>query len=298
MSQNQKTTKSIQSMTGFSRVEKSENECQYTIEIKSVNGRFLDVRFKIPSHLSQIEHKLKSSIQNYIKRGSIEVFIYVKKNLGQLNKVLDEKKIDAFLKQVSEIAKKSNVQIQLNPTDLFRSEFMLENDEGKEVENHQKIEDIFKSALAGLLSSREEEGLKLKNVLDSHIVKFRLYVAQIAMEKDTYKNELEERLLKKLKEFKGALPIDEPRFMQEIIYYMEKMDIDEELDRIDSHLKKLDRVLLEGGEVGRQIDFLLQELVRETNTIGSKTFQNKTSENIVQMKVVLEKIREQGLNLE
>ena len=288
----------IQSMTGFSRIENSDEKCTYTIELKSVNGRFLDLRFKIPSQLNQIEHKLKLLAQKYIKRGNVEVNICIKKNLEQANNILDDKKIEVFLKYMGEIAKRSHIPMQLNPTDFLRSEFMLDKNENNENEIHQKVQELFEIALEKLVFSRSEEGVKLQRVFNLNVVKFRMHVKEIEKEKDNYKKELEDRLLKRFQDLKGALPVDGPRFMQEIIYYMEKMDIDEELDRIGSHLEKLDKVLEEGGEVGRQLDFILQELGRETNTIGSKTFQNKTSESIVQMKVVLEKIREQGLNVE
>ncbi len=121
------------------------------------------------------------------------------------------------------------------------------------------------------------------------------YICSVA---DSFQASVEEKLKKRFSELSSELNIDEPRFMQEVIYYLEKLDVHEEINRIQAHLEKLDSILSKGGEVGRQIDFLIQELNRETNTIGSKSNLKDISDSVVQMKVQLEKIREQGLNLE
>ena len=116
--------------------------------------------------------------------------------------------------------------------------------------------------------------------------------------KDSYQEQIKDKLLKRFETENSNLKIDDSRFHQEVIYYLEKLDIDEEVNRIDIHLNKLDKIFNSTGEVGRQIDFLVQELNRETNTIGSKSASGEISENVIQMKVQLEKIREQALNIE
>lgn len=285
-------------MTGFARVEDCDEENSYSVEIKSVNGRFIDLRFKIPDQYNYIAPRLRTLIQGEIKRGGLDIVFHCKRNLEHASHVLDQAKIESFLKFIAPLALKNNLSMTINPVDFLRPEFMAEKN-GEQDENlNNKIEKLFKKAVEKLKKSRGEEGAKLLFIMQSHVEKYRTCFNEICLEKDSFKQDLEQRLLKKLKEFGPELPVDRPRFLQEIVYYMEKMDVDEEIDRIKTHLEKLDDILLHGGEVGRQIDFIIQELVRETNTIGSKTFQNKISENIVQMKIVLEKIREQGLNIE
>lgn len=115
---------------------------------------------------------------------------------------------------------------------------------------------------------------------------------------DTFKKAVEDKLLKRVEEYKNIVAIDQGRLLQEVVFYLEKMDIHEEINRVHAHLEKFKNLLKSDNEVGRQIDFLVQELNRETNTMGSKTTNEEISQAVVQMKVQLEKIREQGLNIE
>ena len=157
----------------------------------------------------------------------------------------------------------------------------------------------FEQAIESLKKSREDEGNKLVQKLKEHQKLYTENYQQIPQYKEGYQAKLKEKILKKFESEAKDLAVDEPRFLQEVIYYLEKLDIDEEINRIKIHLEKLDS-LLDGKklELGRQIDFLIQELNRETNTIGSKSGSNEISELVVQMKVQLEKIREQALNLQ
>lgn len=288
----------IQSMTGFGKGQKESNKFILTVELKTVNNRFKDFRFKMGQIFNSLEIPLKKRIESSFKRGSFEVYVNYKKNQSLNNELeLDENKISNFIEKIKNIADNKNVAIQLSPTDFIRQDFALE-DESKEDELKELMLAAFDEALSALEKSRVDEGASLIQKLKEHKKAYIKNYKEVSSLKSSYQEEVKEKLIKKIEKESFDIKIEESRLMQEVIYYLEKLDIDEEINRIQIHLEKLDSVLNSKGEVGRQIDFLVQELNRETNTIGSKSGSSSISAHVVQMKVQLEKIREQALNLE
>lgn len=286
-------------MTGFGKSEVEGKNIQLTVEVKSVNNRFKDIRFKMSSLFTPIEIELRNLINGSFKRGSFDVYINFKRvDTASRFDDIDEDKVSAFLSKVKSISIAQGLDITVRPTEFLRAEFVKDQDEKINEVLWELAREAFPKALKSLKSSREVEGAKLVTVLQGHREKYMEHFSVIDGLADTFQKSVTDRLEKRFAEFKTSMPVDEPRFMQEVIFYLEKMDIHEEINRIKIHLSKLDSMLVEGGEVGRQIDFLIQELNRETNTTGSKSTVNEVSECVVQMKVHLEKIREQGLNLE
>lgn len=289
---------SIQSMTGFGKGEASGTNFDLSIEIKSVNHRFKDIRFKIPNMFSAMEIELKKEIEKKFSRGSFDIYLSYNKNQQKKEDVeLDFEKIKSYIQKLKLIAEQEDVVLNVSPTEFLRSDFYLE-DEAKEEELFELSRVAFKNALRNLTVSREQEGGKLVQKLLEHKESYEKYYHEVVGLKESYQDKVREKLSKRFENNASELNIDEPRFLQEVIYYLEKLDIDEETNRINIHLQKLAKVLSSTGEVGRQIDFLMQELNRETNTIGSKSGNSDISENVVQMKVQMEKIREQALNLQ
>lgn len=287
---------SHQSMTGFGKGENIGDKYKVTTEIKSVNHRFKDTRFKMSSLFNSIELDLKKSLEKFFKRGSFEIFVQYKKNPDYKDVVeLDEEKIKTYLATINKASQSSGVGVTVQPTEFLRSDFYIE-DEEKEDELKGLVLEAFNTACEALRESRLEEGEKLIKTLADHKNEYTKHYESVAKLKDTYQAGIKEKLIGRLE--KEEIKFDEQRLQQEVIYYLEKLDIEEEISRISIHLKKLDKLLKSTGEVGRQIDFLIQELNRETNTIGSKCASDEISENVIQMKVHLEKIREQALNLE
>lgn len=287
---------SHQSMTGFGKGENIGDKYKVTTEIKSVNHRFKDTRFKMSSLFNSIELDLKKSLEKFFKRGSFEIFVQYKKNPDYKDVVeLDEEKIKTYLATINKASQASGVSVTVQPTEFLRSDFYIE-DEEKEDELKGLVLKAFNTACEALRESRLEEGEKLIKTLADHKNEYTKHYENVAKLKDTYQAGIKEKLIGRLE--KEDIKFDEQRLQQEVIYYLEKLDIEEEISRISIHLKKLDKLLKSTGEVGRQIDFLIQELNRETNTIGSKCASDEISENVIQMKVHLEKIREQALNLE
>lgn len=286
----------IQSMTGFGKGEAEGEKHKVSVEMKSVNHRFKDTRFKMGSILNSIELPMKKKLDAKFKRGSFDIFVNYRKNKEQASFELDQAKVCAFLKTLKSCADQAGVELAVDPTGFLKPEFGVE-DEDKEGELKELTLKAYEAALEALAVSRGEEGEKLIQTLKEHKAKYREEYLKVAGLKDSYQDKVKEKLLAKFEKEK-PVQMDEQRFNQEVIYYLEKMDIDEEVNRIAIHLEKLDDILSGQEEVGRQIDFLVQELNRETNTIGSKSASTDISESVVQMKAQLEKIREQALNME
>lgn len=290
---------SLNSMTGFGRAEASNSNFRVTVEIKSVNQRFKDFRFRLPSALSSQEIEFKRTISQYFSRGTFEVSLNYKKNNQQSGiEDLDHKKIKAFVDQMTKALNVSRSDFSIRPTDFLRSEFYLDQDDSQSEELVSLSREAFSKATSELLESRKEEGEKLSKVLTNHLDEYSSLFQEIESRVELFQEGVEQKLRQRFKDFQEDLKVDESRFMQEVVFYLEKLDVHEEINRIKSHLKKFDKLLTSKGEAGRQIEFLLQELGRETNTIGSKSNTEEISERVVLMKVQLEKMREQALNLE
>lgn len=291
--------KEIHSMTGFGKGEAGDDKIQLTVEIKTVNHRFKDIRFKMSSLFNSTELEMRNRISKNFKRGSFDINVnYKRLETKSRFDDIDKEKVSAFVSSMKLLADASDVELDIKPTDFLRNEFMKEVDESSiEVMSSYAL-DALDHAIENLKESRRSEGQKMLDVIKKHQEAYTQYFSVVVDKSQDFQDTVKERLEKKFDEYKTSMPTDEPRFMQEVIFYLEKMDIHEEINRINAHLTKLNDILSKGGEVGRQIDFLIQELNRETNTTGSKSTIQEISEAVVQMKVQLEKIREQGLNLE
>lgn len=287
----------IYSMTGFGRHEVENDNYVVTVEIKSVNHRFKDARFKMSSLFNGIELDLKKELFKHHKRGSFDIYVNFKR--AEKNSKfddIDEAKVADYLNLVKKWVGEDKLTVQ--PTEFLRNEFQADIDLSKDTELMELTQKAFSGAVNKLKESRASEGEKLKKVIEEHKSAYESYFSQIEGKSEEFQDSVKQKLTKRFEDYKEDLKTDEPRFMQEVIFYLEKLDVHEEINRIKSHLHKLDEIISKGGECGRQIDFLIQELNRETNTIGSKSAMEEISNNVVQMKVQLEKIREQGLNLE
>lgn len=286
------------SMTGFGKGEAANNKWNVVVEIKTVNNRFKDFRFKMGSALSSLEFDLRRSLEAHFKRGTFDVSVsYQKKQEAQTESNLDEAKVQQWIALVTK-AVGDKVQLTASPTDFLRSDFLKEEDKDKTQELSGPVNEAFLQAVKGLTLSRQNEGQSLVEKLLEHLSAYEVLLIRNEVLKGHYPEMMKEKLTTKLNEKMKDFKVDQDRLMQEVIFYLEKLEIDEEINRAKIHVAKLREVLSGSGEIGRQIDFLLQELGRETNTMGSKSAHMEISQNVVEMKVQLEKIREQALNLE
>jgi uncharacterized protein (TIGR00255 family) len=290
---------SVYSMTGFGKGEAAGTNFTLTTEIKTVNNRFKDYKFRMSSSFNSLEIELRSKLETNFRRGSFDVSVVYKRNdKGPSDFQVDTEKVDAYLKFMKSVLDQNQVTLKVSPTDFLRSDFYRNEDDQKDKEIEPLALESFDAAINALKLSREAEGKKLVSKLLEHLQVYESCLENVDKMKSQYPELMKDKLTSKLNEKLKDIKIDESRFMQEVIYYLEKLEIEEEISRAKIHLSKLKAVLNSNGEIGRQIDFLLQELGRETNTIGSKSAHPEISSNVVEMKVQLEKIREQALNLE
>jgi uncharacterized protein (TIGR00255 family) len=289
----------VYSMTGFGKGEASGGNYTLTAEIKTVNNRFKDFKFRMSSIFNPLEIELRSKLENEFKRGSFDISISYKKNeKANTEFYVDPKKVEAYIDLMKPVFESKNISFHVSPVEFLRSDFYREEDMTKEQEMAGLVKESFDIAIKALKSSRNSEGMKLVTKLLEHLGIYEKCLNEVEKLKNLYPEMVREKLTQKLSEKLKDIKVDESRFLQEVIYYLEKLEIDEEITRARIHLGKLKSVLNSTGEIGRQIDFLLQELGRETNTMGSKSAHPDISSHVVEMKVQLEKIREQALNLE
>lgn len=290
----------IQSMTGFGKAQYQGEEHCLLVEIKSVNNRFIDTRFRIPGEFNQIELKLKKDIGNYFKRGSFDVYIQYRPLQNKPTQRLDKLKIKNFISEFDEISKDLNFKFHISAGDFIRPEFLqvceLDNSEKKKL--FALLEEVFEGALKNLYDSRLSEGLKLSEIISNHLKKLKELFLKIEPLEGNYQALIESKLRAKFLNLKAELKLDENRLHQELIYYLERLDIKEEINRIKGHITEFEKILDSNGEVGRKLDFLIQELNRETNTLGAKSGLKEISDIVIEMKIELEKMREQVANLE
>jgi uncharacterized protein (TIGR00255 family) len=289
----------VYSMTGFGKGAASSENYTLTTEIKTVNNRFKDFKFRMSSLFTPIEIELRSKLEAEFRRGSFDISVsYKKTDKIQGEFQVDPAKVSAFIGLMKGIFEKENVSFQVSPTDFLRSDFYHEEDDTRDQEIIPLVMSSMDSAIKSLKASRAAEGRKLADKLLEHLADYEENLGKVEKWKGEYPEILKDKLTQKLNEKLKDIKVDEPRFLQEVVYYLEKLEVDEEINRAKIHLGKLRLVLNSSGEIGRQIDFLLQELGRETNTLGSKSAHPEISSHVVEMKVQLEKIREQALNLE
>ncbi|MFP5491941.1 MAG: YicC/YloC family endoribonuclease [Bacteriovoracia bacterium] len=289
---------SAYSMTGFGRGESAGTRWNIAVEIKTVNNRFKDFRFKMGSSLSSLEFDLRGQLEKQFKRGTFDVAVtYQKRPDAQAESNLDPEKVKLWLNSILPLIE-GKVPLSVSPTDFYRQDFMKDEEGDKGQELSPLVLEAFGKAVEALKVSRRNEGASLIEKLNEHLSHYEKLLIKNEELKGLYPDMMKDKLVSKLNERMKEFKVDEGRLMQEVIFYLEKLEIDEEINRAKIHVAKLREVMKSSGEVGRQIDFLLQELGRETNTMGSKSAHMEISQNVVEMKVQLEKIREQALNLE
>ncbi|HFJ6237251.1 TPA: YicC/YloC family endoribonuclease [Enterococcus faecium] len=296
----------MKSMTGFGKATRETKAYQLDIEIKSVNQRFLDVQIRSPKILNFIENDFRQLIKQQLSRGRIEVFVnlaYIGKNEKQI--VINWELIDSLITQLTDgIQQRYGSQNQVSIRRLAERFALDENFVTVEEKPEESMEelaqlalDTLKSALDSIEASREKEGQALASVLKKNTEEFKQVLKKLNSFVDVYEQEFQLRYQKKLEEFLGA-KVDEQRLLTELAILLERGDIHEELDRLAIHVQKLDELIEAQCPVGRELDFLIQEMNREINTIGSKSNAIEIKNQVVQSKTILEKIREQVQNIE
>lgn len=288
-------------MTGFGRGEAIGQGKKFTVEMKSVNHRFLEISIKIPRGMMALEEKAKRFLQEDFKRGKVDVFISIEDILEKHSVVKVNKELAlGYYKAIEELVSEIGMITPINLEHLlaFPEVISLES-EKEDVEGYWSIlKEALSIAVLALLKMREEEGNRLKEDLLARFDAIRLMVQSIEKRSPEVVKEYKERLNQRLLIWLEDVSLDMDRLMNEVAFFADRSSITEELVRLDSHLIQGKNTLEKNEPVGRKLDFLLQEMNREINTIASKASDLKISSTVVEVKSELEKIREQIQNLE
>ena len=292
----------IKSMTGYGRGEAEAEGRRFTVELKSVNNRYCEVIMRQPRSLAQLEDKIRRQIQNKVTRGRIDGFITIE----ETGEVTPAVKVDKALaltyhKAMEELMADLAISDKISIRDLISlpNVISLEQTEDDVEAWYQAIQKATDQALEGLMSMRENEGQRLKtDILERAKIIRQLILGQVSERAPLVVQEHREKLMQRLAEWLENGTIEENRLAAEVAIFTDRADISEELVRLHSHLEQLAQILTEGGAVGRKLDFLVQEMNREVNTIGSKANDLMITNAVVNAKSELEKIREQVQNIE
>ena len=288
-------------MTGYGRAVETINGREFTVELRSVNNRYLDCSVRLPRMVSFAEDAVKQAVKASISRGKVDVFITVRSEGGEEAQVsLNKTYLDGYLSAMRQMVTEYGVTDDISVSTLSRlpDVFLVEKPQVDEEQLQKDLMQVLAQALAGYDAMRCQEGQALDRDLRSRGETILGLVSQVEQGNGQTVIDYRERLEAKLREVLANTAIDESRILTEAAIFADKVAVDEETVRLRSHLQQMNNMLTTGGAVGRKLDFLLQEMNREANTIGSKCTDVALARIVVDIKAELEKIREQTQNIE
>ncbi|MGB1103576.1 MAG: YicC/YloC family endoribonuclease [Crocinitomicaceae bacterium] len=287
----------LQSMTGFGKAAGTYSNKKISVEIKSLNSKNLDIFVRMPNVYKQQEIALRKHLGEYLNRGKVEISIHVEAASGISEQAINTTLIKNYFDQVNGVAQELNLSTDemlpalLRMPDIFASE-------AEELDENEwnAIMDVINQAIQEHLKFREKEGQQLKDEFSLRINNIRDAFNAIPQYEEKRIDSIKDRIENNLDEFIGTSKIDKNRFEQELIYYLEKFDISEEKQRLENHLNYFLETLNADKSQGKKLGFISQEIGREINTLGSKSYHAEMQKLVVGMKDELEKIKEQVLN--
>ena len=291
----------IKSMTGYGRAVETVNGREFTVELRSVNNRYLDCSVKLPRSVSFAEEAVKQAVKQSVSRGKVDVFITIKSENSDDTKItLNTSVLEGYLAAMRQMVTEFDVRDDISVSTVSRlpEVFSVEKPEVDEDQLKADLMRVVEKALTGYDAMRTVEGQALDADLRRRGNTILELVSQVEAGNAQTVVDYRTRLENKLKEVLANTAIDESRILTEAAIFADKVAVDEETVRLRSHLQQMNSMLTAGGAVGRKLDFLLQEMNREANTIGSKCTDVKLARIVVDIKAELEKIREQTQNIE
>lgn len=291
----------IKSMTGFGRCEVQEAERKITVEMKSVNHRYLDVAIKMPKKLNFFEAAIRNELKNYIQRGKVDFFIayedYTDTNVCvKYNKELAAEYM-GYLNQMAEDFQMDN-DVRVSTLSRYPEVLTMEEQTIDEEKLWQLLSKAIKGAAEGFVNTRIKEGENLREDLIGKLDGMLTHVDFITSRSPQIIAEYKQKLEDKVKELLEDAKVDENRLLMEVTIFADRVCVDEELVRLRSHIETTRDTLLKGGSIGRKLDFIAQEMNREANTILSKSNDLEISNHAIELKTEIEKVREQIQNIE
>lgn len=291
----------IKSMTGFDRSEIVKGNRKISVEIKSVNHRYLEAGIKMPKKLNVFESRMRDLLKKYATRGKIDIFInYEDDSESQVNLKFNQNIADEYMAIFNNMSEKYNLKNDMTVGGLARFPEVITMDEVQEDEEElwHFIEEAMKAALEQFVNTRILEGENLKKDLLGKLDHMEELVAFVEKRSPEIMKEYRSKLESKVKELLGDTTIDESRIATEVIIYADKICVDEETVRLRSHIEHARKCLNEDGGIGRKMDFIAQEMNREANTTLSKANDIEISNAAIDLKTEIEKVREQIQNIE
>ena len=291
----------IKSMTGFGRCEVTEGNRKFTVEMKSVNHRYLDVNIKMPKKLSIFESSIRNELKKYIQRGKIDMFITYE-DFSENNVCIKYNKDIAaeymkYLKEMSEQFGLDN-DIRVSTLSRYPEVFSMEEQTTDEEEIWKILVKAIDGASEGFVQTRITEGQNLADDLIGKLNGMLQHISYIEERSPQIVSEYKKKLEEKVKELLDDVAVDESRLLTEVTIFADKVCVDEEIVRLKSHIETTRNTLIEGGSIGRKLDFIAQEMNREANTILSKANDLDISNRAIELKTEIEKVREQIQNIE
>ncbi|MGM0496449.1 MAG: YicC/YloC family endoribonuclease [Bacteroidota bacterium] len=289
----------LYSMTGYGKAEKSYQNKKISVELKSLNSKYCDINVKIPYHLREKELEIRKVLNNQLQRGKINCMLAQEVSDEEKASTINSPVVKNYVKQIQEISKDINLEFspELLRAALQMPEALEKYEEELGEEEWNTIFDTLQNAIDDLNSFRKQEGEAMEKDFEERIGIMSKYLKDLEPFEQRRIDKVRERLHEKFTELKGEYDIDENRFEQEVVYYLEKFDITEEKVRLQNHFDYFLEMMKQPVASGKKLNFIAQEMGREINTIGSKASDMDIQKIVVQLKDELEKIKEQLMNV-
>lgn len=294
----------LKSMTAFARVEENHTLGQFVWEIRSINHRYLEMNFRLPEDARAAEFVLRKHLQDALSRGKIDCSLKLRTTSDtQVELTINEPLVDSLLKQVQQLRDKATVRAQdtlqvgaVNPMDILNWPGVTEQNTVDQNLLLDIVKSSFEKTVEALVENRQVEGARLRELIIKRLDELKHLIKDVRSRRPQVLQAVREKIISRIEEIN--IDIEMTRVEQELVIMAQKLDVEEELDRLDCHLAELNMVVNSEKPVGRRMDFLMQELNREANTLSSKSADIKTTQAAVDMKVCIEQMREQIQNIE
>lgn len=291
----------MNSMTGFGRAKLEKDGREYLVEIRSVNHKYNDITVKAPRNLLYLEDKIRKVILNRVSRGKIDVFVsYANYGVERKKVIINKELAKMYIQELSDIAKENDIPSGIRASEISKLPDVLnlemEEDFSEVIWN--ELSECLESALDNFTEMRFLEGSRIKQDLEARLQQISKNVDGISHFSTGLVEEYVVKLQERIKEILKTDIVDEARIAQEAVIYSDKCSIEEELTRLDSHISQFQKLLEQEEPCGKKLDFLVQEMNRETNTIGSKSGKLEITNLVIELKTQIEDVREQIQNIE
>ena len=291
----------MNSMTGFGRAKLESEGREYLVEIRSVNHKYADITVRVPRNLLYLEDKIRKAVLNKVSRGKIEIFVnYANYSIEGKSVIINKNLAKLYIKELTELAEENDIQTGLRAVEISKMPDVLNislEEESLEI-IWQELAKCLENALDNFIEMRTIEGIKIKQDLEKRLQNIEENVDKIFSFSTGLVEEYIVKLEERIKEILKTDVIDKTRLAQEVVIYSDKCSVEEELTRLKSHTAQFRDLLQDQQPCGKKLDFLIQEMNREINTIGSKSGKLEITNLVIEIKTQLEDIREQIQNIE